>query len=107
MRMMPIKLKIILATLFWMRKASPVKAMIAQVVSPTSEPNCTNNAGRNPRAAPRRTVSAVITPGGAQNAMARTNDEKNNDMRFDGTDRGIPRSVRNSFLYLARELSNQ
>jgi len=80
MRMMPIKLKIILAMLFWMRKASPVNAMIAQVVSPTSEPNCTNNAGTNPRAAPRRTVSAVMTPGGAQKAMARIKDEIKSDM---------------------------
>jgi hypothetical protein len=36
----------------------------------------------NPRAVPRRTVSAVITPGGAQKAIASTNDEMNNDMIF-------------------------
>jgi hypothetical protein len=36
----------------------------------------------------------VITPGGAQKAMARMKDEKNSDMRFEVTDRGIPRSVR-------------
>jgi len=36
----------------------------------------------NPRAAPRRTVSAVITPGGAQNAMARKKDEMKRDIIF-------------------------
>ena len=77
---MPMMLRIIFATLFCTRNASPLKAMIAQVVSPTSEPNCTNNAGTNPWAVPRRTASAVMTPGGAQNAMARMKDEKKRDI---------------------------
>src|SRR5215203_3619481 len=63
-----------------MRNASPVRAINAQVVSPTREPNCTNSAGTKPRAAPRRTVSAVTTPGGAQKAMARIKDEINKVM---------------------------
>src|SRR5262245_29705760 len=79
---MPIRMRIALAILFWTTKASPVKAMIAQVVSPTREPNCTNSAGINPRAAPRRTVSAVTTPGGAQKAIARKNDEMKSDICF-------------------------
>src|SRR5687767_1664377 len=65
-----------------MMNARPVRAMIAHVVSPTSEPNWTNSAGINPRAAPRRTVSAVMTPGGAQKAIARTNDEIKRDIVF-------------------------
>ena len=93
MRRIPIRLRIIFAILFWTINARPVSAMIAHVVSPTREPNWTNSAGINPRAAPRRTVSAVITPGGAQKAMARTNDDKNNDMDLLQTDRGMPRSV--------------
>jgi hypothetical protein len=56
--------------------------MMAQVVSPTSDPNWTNKAGIKPRAAPRRTVSAVITPGGAQNAIARIKDEMKSDIFF-------------------------
>jgi len=76
----PIRLSVILAMLFCTMNASPVKAMIAQVVSPIREPNWTNNAGKKPRAAPRRTVSAVTTPGGAQKAIARTNDEIKSDM---------------------------
>src|SRR5688572_7172862 len=59
-----------------MRKARPVRAIMAQVVSPMREPNWTKSAGRNPRAAPRRTVSAVTTPGGAQKTIARTNEER-------------------------------
>src|SRR5688500_4036504 len=59
-----------------MRKARPVRAIIAQVVSPTREPNWTKSAELNPRAAPRRTVSAVTTPGGAQKAIARTNEDR-------------------------------
>src|SRR5215207_6946122 len=62
--------------------ARAVSAMIAQVVSPTREPNWTNRAGINPRAAPRRTVSAVITPGGAQKAIASMKDDKNSDIKF-------------------------
>src|SRR5215207_2169775 len=89
----PIKLRIIFARLFWTINARPVSARIAQVVSPTREPNWTNRAGMNPRAAPRRTVSAVITPGGAQNAIARMKDDKNNDIDVLQTDRGMPRSV--------------
>src|SRR5687768_4330748 len=65
-----------------MMNARPVRAMIAHVVSPTSEPNWTNSAGINPRAAPRRMVSAVTTPGGAQKAIARTNDEIKRDIVF-------------------------
>src|SRR5215213_5872303 len=76
----PTKLRKTRAVLFWTRKARPVKAMMAQVVSPTREPNWTKSAGRNPRAAPRRTVSAVTTPGGAQNAMARKKDEMKRDI---------------------------
>ncbi len=53
---------------------------MAQVVSPIREPNWTNKAGRNPRAVPRRTVSAVTTPGGAQNAIARKKDEMKSDI---------------------------
>ena len=88
MSRMPIRLRMICAILFWTMTARPVNAMIAQVVSPTSEPSCTNNAGINPRAAPRRTVSAVITPGGAQKAMASMKDDRNSDIRSYGKSRG-------------------
>jgi hypothetical protein len=55
---------------------------MAQVVSPTKEPNWTKSAGKNPRAVPHRIVSAVTTPGGAQKAMAKINDDRNRDIGF-------------------------
>ncbi len=78
----PIRLKMILAVLFWTRNANPVNAINDQVVSPTSEPNCTNKAGRKPRAKPRRIVSAVIIPGGAQKAIPRIKEETASDIIF-------------------------
>ena len=62
----PSRLAIIRTTEFWTRKASPVNAITAQVASPRTEPICTNQADQNPCDIPRRTVSAVTTPGGAQ-----------------------------------------
>ena len=50
----------------------------------------------NPRAAPRRTVSAVITPGGAQKAIARKKDERKSDISFMGKAEGRPRPFNSS-----------
>jgi hypothetical protein len=88
---MPIKLRTDLAISFCTINAKPVSAMSAQVVSPIREPNWTNYAGPNPRAAPRRTVSAVTTPGGAQKAIANKNEEIKRLMMICGKSRWYPR----------------
>jgi hypothetical protein len=81
---------------FWIKVAAPKSANIAQTESPISEPTWTRSAGQNPRSNPRRTVSAVTTPGGAQNAMAKANDERNRDIRFYDKGRGQPRPFNSS-----------
>lgn len=65
---------------FWTKAAVPAIASMAQAESPISDPIWTRSAGQNPRANPRRRVSAVTTPGGAQKAMASTKDEKKRDI---------------------------